>query len=214
MVYLLDRFIVIIGATLLVLLVLALFRNRLNKHPRVQLFLVIFFSQILLFIAPTVLFTGALQDKDNLSYGKYEHVTVYRHDDSLFSIAAYDYMMPDSDHVYTNTQVVRYEPWIVGYYESDNANGEYVYVYDDSQGVRELIVFIWFRLDDGSRIIIIENNIDVELSSLVVEGETIAFTVIENTKYSSFFVSPEFATSFFTASILFNGIEIGERYSE
>jgi hypothetical protein len=212
--YLLDRMLLFIAAFGCGFLLIAPFHRWWKKHPRIQTFLLIFISQLFILFSPQVLLHGAFAARDNVVGKDYHHVAVVEYGEHVYSIASYDYVMPESDHVFTNTRIRQYEPWILGYYESKDTEKSFVYFMDISANERELIVFYWFTLADGSKVVFIENNLDAELESLIIDGVAVDTIAIDDTKYDYFIATDAMNINFFSSSIRFNGVEIGLRYAE
>ncbi|MDP3130019.1 MAG: hypothetical protein Q8N15_01660, partial [Bacillota bacterium] len=208
MLFILDRLIIFSISFFVAFAVIYPFRRWLKKHTYIQNVLFLFIASALTAFAPTILFEDAAAGKDNLSFSEYRHIASFSYDDTLFSISAYDRESTEDDRVYTMSQTVMYEPWLVGYYASDQEGIDLSLIYDDGAGTRELIHFFCFRLEDGSQLVIIEHNLADDLETLVIEGQTMSFTAIGTSKYLYFIMTPEFVFVTYRTSIVYNGVEI------
>ncbi|HAQ56369.1 MAG TPA: hypothetical protein DCR44_03045 [Acholeplasmatales bacterium] len=214
MLFILDRLIILTVTFAIAFAVIFPFRRWLNKHTFIQNVTLLFIANVLFMYSPKILFKAAAEGKENLSFDEHRHVDSFSYGDAFFSISAYDYVMTDSDHVFTNSQIVMYEPWLVGYYASDQEGIDLTLIYDDGAGTRELIHFFGFRLEDGSQLVIIEHNLADDLETLVIEGQTMSFTAIGTSKYLYFIMTPEFVFVTYRTSIVYNGVEIGDRFPD
>jgi len=208
--YILDRLIVHLIAFAIAVAVFYPFRRW--KHGKILNILILFVAVSLSNFSPTILFTGSASAEEDLPWNDYQHVDSFSYGDALFSVSDHDYTM--DDHVYTSSQVVMYEPWLVGFYESEQEETELTYIYDDGAGTREVISFHVFELEDGSTITIVCNNLTDPLDTLVIEGQAIACTAIGTSKYSYFILPPDTVFDPYRDSVLFNGVEIGRLFGD
>ena len=208
--YLLDRLLFYVAAFILAIAMTLPFLKGWKKHRRFQGMLIVFLTLIMTQFGPTVLFEASIPGRENAGFDGFEVVDTFSFRGSIYVVSTLEYpSLDDETDSFTSSKLAVYVPWLFGYYESTQDPDIFSLLYDDHQGERALILFHLFELDDGSVVVVIGNTCQDPLTSLVIEGQSIDLTPLNDPDFVYFVVSPDDVIYFLTDSIVYNGVEIG-----
>lgn len=209
--YLLDRLLFYIAAFVLAIAMTLPFLKGWKKHRRLQGMLIVLLTLIMTQFGPTVLFEASIPVRENAGFNEYEVVDTFSFWGSIYVVSSLEYpSLDDESDGFTSSKLSVYVPWLIGYYESTQVPEVFSLLYDDHQGERALILFHWFELEDGSTVVVVGNDCQDPLTSLVIEGRSIEVTPLYDPDFVYFVVSPDEVIYFLTDSIVYNGVEIGQ----